>query len=220
MELSNGAYLIIDRTEALTVIDVNTGKFTGEDSLEHTVYCTNILAAHEIARQVKLRNLGGLFVVDFIDMNDERHRLAIVEELEKALREDKSKCKVLPMSKFGLVEFTRKRTGAATYELMQKKCDACGGAGVMRSHENILAEFRARLLSALSQGAAAICADLNFNVANRLAGYEAIKENISTLYPQARVYIVGHRTYREDNMYFRKIDEAHFTLPEGAILLY
>ncbi|MDE7380139.1 MAG: ribonuclease E/G, partial [Clostridia bacterium] len=78
VELSNGAYLVIDRTEALTVIDVNTGKFTGEDSLEHTVYCTNILAAHEIARQVKLRNLGGLFVVDFIDMTNEKHQSAIV----------------------------------------------------------------------------------------------------------------------------------------------
>ncbi len=120
VELSNGAYLIIDRTEALTVIDVNTGKFTGDDSLEHTVYCTNVLATREIARQVKLRNLGGLFVVDFIDMTEENHKKAIVDELERALRADKAKCKVLPMSKFGLVEFTRKRTGVAASELKLK----------------------------------------------------------------------------------------------------
>lgn len=220
VELANGAYLIIDRTEALTVIDVNTGKFTGEDSLEHTVYCTNVLAAREIARQVKLRNMGGLFVVDFIDMTEENHREAIVAELEKALRADKSKCRVLPMSKFGLVEFTRKRTGVAASELMLKNCAACGGAGYIRSHESILAEFRARLLEVLSEGAETVCADLNFDVANRLISYSALKENIAALYPQARIYIIFHRTYREDAMYFRKVNSNNYTLPEGAVLLY
>ena len=220
VELQNGAYLVIDRTEALTVIDVNTGKFTGEDSLEHTVYCTNVLAAHEIARQVKLRNMGGLFVVDFIDMNEEKHKKAIVEELEKMLREDKSKCRVLPMSRFGLVEFTRKRTGVAASELMLKTCDECCGTGFMRSHESILAEFRARLLDMLSKGAAIVCVDLNFDVANHLVSYDALKENIAALYPEARVYIVAHRTYREDTMNFRKVASTGFALPEGTVLLY
>lgn len=220
VELQNGAYLVIDRTEALTVIDVNTGKFTGEDSLEHTVYCTNVLATREIARQVKLRNLGGLFVVDFIDMNEENHKKAIVDELEKALRADKAKCRVLPMSRFGLVEFTRKRTGVAASELMLKKCDACDGAGEMRSDESILAEFRARLLSVLADGADTVCADLNFNIANKLMGYSALKENIAGLYPQARVYITFHRTYRENCMYFRKVSSPNFALPEGTVLLY
>ncbi len=220
VELSNGAYLIIDRTEALTVIDVNTGKFTGEDSLEHTVYCTNVLAAREIARQVKLRNMGGLFVVDFIDMTEENHRVAIVTELEKALRADKSKCRVLPMSKFGLVEFTRKRMGVAASELMLKTCVTCGGAGVMRSHESILAEFRAKLLGTLSQGAETVCVDLNFEIANKLMSYTALKENVAALYPHARVYIIFHRTYREDSMYFRKVNSPSFTLPEGTVLLY
>lgn len=219
VELENGAYLIIDLTEALTVIDVNTGKFTGEDNLEHTVFCTNVLAAREIARQVKLRNMGGLFVVDFIDMTEEKHREAIVEELEKALKKDKSKCRVLPMSRFGLVEFTRKRTGVPASELMTKKCGVCGG-GIMRSHESILAEFRAKLLNVLSQGASTVCVDLNFDVANRLLSYDALKANISELYPHARVYIVSHRTYREDCMYFRRVDNPNFALPEGTVLLY
>lgn len=220
VELANGAYLVIDRTEALTVIDVNTGKFTGEDSLEHTVYCTNVLATREIARQVKLRNLGGLFVVDFIDMAEENHKLAIVEELEKALKADKAKCRVLPMSRFGLVEFTRKRTGVAASELMLKTCPNCDGAGVMRSHESILSEFRARLLEILSDGAANVCVDLNFDVANRLTSYSALKDNVAALYPEARVYIVGHRTYREDAMHFRKVASMGFALPEGTVLLY
>lgn len=220
VELPNGAYLVIDRTEALTAIDVNTGKFTGEDSLEHTVYCTNVLAAQEIARQVKLRNLGGIFVVDFIDMAEENHKKAIVEELEKALRADKSRCKVLPMSKFGLVEFTRKRNGVSIADRMLAPCKSCNGAGLMRTHENILAEFRAKLLSILSEGCVTVCADLNFNVAGALLAHTALKENISALYPEARVYVIAHRTYQETDMYFRKVDVAGYALPEGTVLLY
>lgn len=220
VELANGAYIVIDRTEALTVIDVNTGKFTGDDSLEHTVYCTNVLAAQEIARQVKLRNMGGLFVVDFIDMTEEKHRKAISEELEKALRADKSKCKVLPMSKFGLIEFTRKRTGVAASDIMLKTCACCGGAGVTRSYDNLLAEFRARLLETLYDGAAIVCADINYELADKLMSHTALKKNIAELYPHARVYIVFHRTYRENCMYFRKVDSPSFVLPEGAVLLY
>ncbi len=219
-ELSNGAYIVIDRTEALTVFDVNTGKFTGEDSFEHTVYYTNVLATREIARQVKLRNLGGLFVVDFIDMEEEKHSRAIVEELERALRADGAKCKVLPMSKFGLVEFTRKRTGAMTSEKLLRHCKECDGAGVVRTHESILTEFRAKLLKTLNDGATTVCVDLNFDVANTLAAHRAMKENIAGLYPHARVYIVSHRTYREDMMYFRSVNSTNFALPEGTILLY
>ena len=219
IELKNGAYLVIDRTEALTVIDVNTGKFTGDDSLEQTVYYTNVLATREIARQVKLRNLGGLFVVDFIDMNEENHRKAIVVELEKALH-DKGRCKVLPMSKFGLVEFTRKRTGSPTDDITLKPCKTCGGSGVIRSHEGLLCEFRARLLEMLARGASIVFADLNFDLANTLLSHDAIKKNIAELYPQARVYIISHRTYREDNMYFREIVSPVFSIPDGAVLLY
>lgn len=220
IELKNGAYLVIDRTEALTVIDVNTGKFTGDDSLEQTVYYTNALATREIARIIKLRNLGGLFVVDFIDMTEENHRKAIVEELEKALKRDKGRCKVLPMSKFGLVEFSRKRTGAPTDDITLRTCKTCGGGGVFRSFESILCEFRARLLEMLGRGATTVFADLNFDVANTLMSYEAMKKNIAELYPLARVYVIFHRTYRDDCMYFREIVSPVFSLPDGAVLLY
>lgn len=220
VELENGAYIVIDKTEALTVIDVNTGKFTGEDSLEQTVYYTNLLAAREIARQVKLRDLGGIFVVDFIDMKDEKHCKSLVQELERELKKGKSKCRVMPMSKFGLVEFTRKRTGVAASEIMLKSCKACNGTGEMRSEESVLSEFRAKLLDVLSQGATTVCVDLNFDIANKLSQYTELKENIANLYPQARVYIISHRTYREDSMYFRRVDGPNFSMPEGTVLLY
>ncbi|MGN0804625.1 MAG: Rne/Rng family ribonuclease [Candidatus Coproplasma sp.] len=219
-ELENGAHIVIDRTEALTVIDVNTGKFTGEDSLESTVFATNVLATREIARQIKLRNLGGLFVVDFIDMKEEKHNKAIVQELECALKKDKSRYKVLPMSKFGLVEFTRKRTGTSNYENRTKPCKACDGTGIIRSAESILLEFRARLLQELSKGVSTVCADLNFEIANYILNSKALKENVARLYPQSRVYIIAHRTYRETTMKFRSVDIPNFTLPEGTMLLY
>ena len=220
VELENGTYFVIDKTEALTVIDVNTGKFTGEDSLEQTVYTTNVLAAREIARQVKLRNLGGLFVVDFIDMTNEKHCKAIVDELERALKRDKARIKVLPMSKFGLVEFTRKRTGISADTIMCKSCPTCHGAGWTRSAESILGEVRARLLHLLSTGKSTVCVDLNFSICNALISYKPIIENISALYPMARVYVVAHRTYSEDAMYFRAVEESTFVMPEGTILLY
>ncbi len=220
VELDNGTYLVIEKTEALTVIDVNTGKFTGEDSLEQTVYATNVLAAREIARQVKLRNLGGLFVVDFIDMTDPKHCKAITEELERALKKDKARSKVAPMSGFGLVEFTRRRTGVAADTIMCKECSTCHGAGWTRSAESILGEFRARLLHMLYSGKSTVCADLNYDIANTLCAHKAMIENISSLYPMARIYIVAHRTYAEDCMYFRAVEDVNFSMPEGTVLLY
>ncbi|MGN1372961.1 MAG: Rne/Rng family ribonuclease [Candidatus Coproplasma sp.] len=219
-ELANGAYINIDRTEALTVIDVNTGKYTGENSLEDTVFATNVLATKEIARQVRLRNIGGLFVVDFIDMKEESHKKAIVQELERALKNDKSKCKVLPMSQFGLVEFTRKRTGNGKALGSCAPCEACGGSGMVRSHLSIATEFRAKLLEVLNSGAGTVCCDLNFDIAMFVLNFQELRDDVAELYPQSRVYIVAHRTYKETAMYFRKVDKPGFTMPEGTILLY
>lgn len=154
VELKGGAYLIIERTEALTSIDVNTGGFTGEDSLEYTVYHTNLAAAREIARQVKLRNIGGLFVVDFIDMAEEGHRRALVQELEKALQSDAAPHRVLPMSDFGLVEFTRKRSGAELSSFVIQPCPVCG-YGRDYSNDFYMLLCYSEALKALDGGAAA-----------------------------------------------------------------
>ncbi|MGN1104069.1 MAG: ribonuclease E/G, partial [Candidatus Coproplasma sp.] len=219
-ELANGAYINIDKTEALTVIDVNTGKYTGENSLEETVFATNVLATREIARQVRLRNLGGIFVVDFIDMKEESHKKAIVQELERALKGDKSKCKVLPMSQFGLVEFTRKRSGNGKTLGSAIPCTTCGGSGITRSHLSIATEFRAKLLEVLNSGAGTVCCDLNFDIAMFVLNFTELKNDVAKLYPQSRVYVVAHRTYKETAMYFRKVDKPGFTMPEGTMLLY
>lgn len=218
--LDNGGYLVIEKTEALTVIDVNTGKFTGDDSLEHTVYYTNILAAREIARQVKLRNIGGIVVVDFIDMEDEKHRAAIVEELERALENDKTKCNVLPMSKFGLVEFTRKRTGPSVVSQLTKPCRYCGGAGAAFVPEFILLKMRAHLLDTLSKGNRVVTIDMNAAIAERLFSWKELTDEVAKLYPNARVYVIPHRTYHDDHIIIRAELSNSFPLPSDAIQLY
>ena len=200
VNLDNGGYLIIESTEALTVIDVNTGKFTGEYNLEQTVYYTNVLAAREIARQVKLRNIGGIVVVDFIDMTAAAHNKSIAQELERALKKDGSKCSVAPMSEFGLVEFTRKRTASDSLSLMTVPCRNCRG-GKIKSPRYILMELRARLMSLYADGARKLRADMSAALHAELEGWKELKEELKKLLPEAELYSVPHRSFHDEQLY-------------------
>ncbi|MBP1156581.1 MULTISPECIES: Rne/Rng family ribonuclease [unclassified Paenibacillus] len=127
--LDNGGYLIIDQTEALTVFDVNTGKYTGTIDLERTVFDTNMEAAREIARLLRLRDIGGLIVIDFIDMETENFRQAVLEELNRETRKDRTKTVVVGWTKLGLVELTRKKVRNSKETTAPEPCSACGGSG-------------------------------------------------------------------------------------------
>lgn len=129
VNMPSGGYLFIQQTEALTVIDVNSGKFTSSSTQDETILKTNIEAVHEIARQLRLRNIGGMIIVDFIDMISRADKLAILEELEMALEPDKSKPQVGQLSDLGLVELTRHRQGQSLSEIFTKKCPHCQGSG-------------------------------------------------------------------------------------------
>ena len=129
INLASGAYIYIQPTEALTVIDVNSGKFTSSATQEETILKTNIEAVHEIARQLRLRNIGGMIIIDFIDMLSRANKLAVMEELEIALEPDKAKPQVGQLSDLGLVELTRHRQGQTLEEIFTKKCPHCQGAG-------------------------------------------------------------------------------------------
>ena len=120
--LKSGGYLVIDQTEAMTTIDVNTGGFLGQRNLEETVYRTNLEAAQAVARQLRLRNLGGIIIIDFIDMNDDEHKRQVLRTLEKALTRDHAKTTVYDISPLGLVEMTRKRT---IESLERQLCEPC-----------------------------------------------------------------------------------------------
>lgn len=213
-DLDNGAYLVIERTEALTVIDVNTGKFTGDYNLEQTVYHTNILAAREIARQMRLRNVGGIVVVDFIDMQNAGHKKALVEELERALKSDKAKCVVSPMSRFGLVEFTRKRIGGSPLHLLTKPCRYCREGGYTLSHEFILFGLRAKILSHVAEGARSLRIDMNNEVLAKLLSWEELRKDLQSRVNGAEIYAVPHRTYHEEQFSIRK---DSFEIPPDAV---
>jgi ribonuclease G len=135
--LRSGGYLIFDETEALTVIDVNTGKFVGASSLNETIVKTNTDAASEIARQLRLRDIGGIIVIDFIDMNNQRDKQQVIRSLENALKKDRSRTKISSISNLGLVEMTRKRTGETVSAFMSEPCNYCGGQGKLPSAETI-----------------------------------------------------------------------------------
>ncbi len=129
VNMPSGGYLFIQQTEALTVIDVNSGKFTSSSTQDETILKTNIEAVHEIARQLRLRNIGGMIIIDFIDMLSRADKLAIMEELEIALEPDKAKPQVGQLSDLGLVELTRHRQGQSLAEIFTKRCPHCQGTG-------------------------------------------------------------------------------------------
>ena len=215
-DLENGAYLVIDRCEAMTVIDVNTGSFAGDESLEQTVYYTNVLAAREIARQVKLRNIGGIVVVDFIDMSSEAHNRTVVEELENSLKNYGSKCSVGAMSKFGLVEFTRKREGANPLSLMCKPCDKCRG-GYVKSPQMAVLEARAQLLKLYSEGRKRALLDVSGDTLNSLTGRKEFISDLKSRMPDMEIYLSPHRTYSDEQI---KIHCDKFELSHTTVKLY
>ncbi len=140
--LKCGGYLIIDHTEALTSIDVNTGKYVGSTNLENTVYKTNMDAAREIARQLRLRDIGGIIVVDFIDMEDEKHQQKVLQALEEELNRDRTKANVLGLTRLGLVELTRKKVRQGVDQVMQRECPYCEGRGRVLSEETMSRKVR------------------------------------------------------------------------------
>lgn len=141
--LKSGGYIVIDRTEALTSIDVNTGKFVGTTNLADTVFRTNLEAAREIARQIRLRDIGGIIVVDFIDMEVPEHRQQVLKVLEEAVRTDRTKTNVLGLTQLGLVEMTRKKVRQSLDDVLQRTCPYCDGRGKVLSEETMSRKVRA-----------------------------------------------------------------------------
>lgn len=220
VDLSSGAYLVIDKTEALTAIDVNTGSYTGMDSLEYTVFSTNLLAAHEIARQVRLRNIGGIIIVDFINMELEEHRQAVVNELEDALKADRAKCNVLGMNQFGLVEFTRKKKRKESISLLEKKCPYCQGDGVIFSNDYIILQIRAALLDVFADGYNSAIVDLNVEIMSYILQRGSLSRDVQKIWKDKRIYVIPHKTYHQEYFNVRGDNNLVLDLPDKAKILY
>lgn len=144
--LKSGGFIIIDPCEAFTAIDVNTGRYTGEKELEETVFKTNLEAAEEIAYQLRLRNIGGLIIIDFIDMENPEHQEIVLQTLKEALKKDKAKHSILPISPFGVLQMTRERKRESLYQVFYETCPYCQGEGKVKSKRTIYYEILRRLM--------------------------------------------------------------------------
>lgn len=162
--LNNGGYLVIDPTEALTVIDVNTGKYVGHDNLEDTVLQTNLAAAEEIARQIRLRDIGGIIIIDFIDMSTEENRQQVLQVFEEALKKDRTKTHVVGLTGLGLVEMTRKKVRKRLSSTLLSPCPYCNGTGKVYSASMILARIEKELDQILSGDIRAVLVEVHPSV--------------------------------------------------------
>jgi ribonuclease G len=146
VQLKSGGYLIIDQTEAMTTADVNTGGYVGHRNLEETIFKTNLEAAQAIARQLRLRNLGGIIIIDFIDMQQEEHKRQVLRALEKCLGKDHARTHITEVSSLGLVEMTRKRTRESLEHVLCEACPTCSGRGSLKTAETACYEIFREIL--------------------------------------------------------------------------
>lgn len=190
--LENGAYLVIDQTEALTVIDVNTGKFIGSNNLNETVRLTNVVAAREIARQLRLRNLAGIIVIDFIDMDHEEDRQEVLKAFEEELEKDKVKANVLGFTALGLLEVTRKKVRPSLQEQLQQSCPECEGTRYVDSHETIAMRIKRKILAqAIKASEEALLFAVHPQMASLLIGSGGAHLQAMEEYCKKKLYIKG-----------------------------
>jgi ribonuclease G len=184
--LESGGYIVINQTEALVAIDVNTGRYTGKKALEETILKTNLEAAKEIVRQIRLRDLGGIIVVDFIDMEERKSRQKMMAALDQELRRDRSPSKVLSVNEFGLVILTRKRVRQSLERILCQACPYCTGSGLIKSVTTVCSEIydEVRKLATDMRGHPLLLR-VNPEVARALAGHEAgVLRDLTTLVGQ------------------------------------
>ncbi|MCE9553131.1 MAG: Rne/Rng family ribonuclease [Planctomycetes bacterium] len=204
--LSRGGSIVIDQTEALVAIDVNSGSFRADDNAEESAFQINQLAAREIARQLRLRDLGGVVVNDFIDMRREKHRRGVERALRDAVKRDRARTKILRTSPFGLIEMTRQRIRPSLKRSVYLECPGCTGTGVVKTPESMAIEVVRLLLLATQQNAANVSVTVNDEVATYLNNKK--RREISRLEDEAKVtiQIVGRKDYLPEQFLFNCLD--------------
>ncbi len=219
--LPSGGSIVIDATEAMTVVDVNTGKYVGDSDLESTVLKTNLEAAREIARQVRLRNIGGIIAVDFIDMAEEEHRAAVDKELAEALSEDKQKCRPYPMSELCVTLFTRKRTNNELQTFLLKNCPHCAARkGYVLSDRYIAMCLRSEIVECFLKDYGAAIVDCNREIMRTILRDKMFSADVRGRWKNKRVYLVPHEDWHEEKFTVRGDNARILTLPDNAQILY
>lgn len=218
--LSNGGYLIIDKTEALTVIDVNSGKYVGSAYLEQTVFEVNCQAAREIARQVRLRNIAGIIVIDFIDMEMQQNKQHVLKVLEESVASDRTKCKVLGMSALGLVEMTRKKIRNDISACLEDECPTCHGSGHILSLSSVINNIRTDLSELIAKHKPhTLIVGVNIEVFHKMFS-GVMRRECENEWERVRIYIIADATFKRDDYQFRIENSRIITLPDSAKLLY
>jgi len=204
--LKSGGYLVIDHTEALTSIDVNTGKYVGSTDLADTVFRTNLEAAREIARQLRLRDIGGIIIADFIDMDSESHRRKVLQTLEEHLKRDRTKTYVLGITQLGLVEITRKKAKQSLADALQKPCPYCDGRGRVLSEESVSAKLRREIKAMMRRSdEEAILVEVHPGVAALLIGAGGINLRALENETGKAIYIRGSDNCHIESMVVRAV---------------
>ena len=217
IELKNGGNIVIDYTEALTVIDVNSAKHTGDVDRERTVFETNCEAAREIARQLRLRNVGGMVVIDFIDMQDPLHNEEVVEVLRREAAIDRIRTRVLPMTELGLVQMTRKKTGKEIQSLLLRRCTSCNGFGEVQAPNFLLRKIKARLTDIFGAGpCTAAVVSVNGETFNELTS-----EDWQLTFDKfdGHVYLVIDHSVGKNSFKISATNDRVLSLPDNAYLL-
>lgn len=219
--LKSGGYLIIDKTEALTVIDVNSGKYTGNGTLlEDTVFEVNLEAAVEIARQIRLRNIGGIVVIDFIDMELNEHKEKLLQVLEESLSRDRTKCKVLGMTRLGLVELTRKKVRNDISSYLQDECTMCHGSGRIYSTSSVADRIRTDLMDLFATlNPPAVTVTVNPEVMTKVFT-GAFSKECETIWAGKRIYMIPDERLSREIYRIQAEKDKILTLPDTARLVY
>ena len=221
VEMSNGAYLVIDRTEALTVIDVNTGKYVGQKQLSETIFETNKIAAKEIARQLRLRNLGGIIVVDFIDMDKQEQIDTVMAILKEELAKDRIKTTLIDITPLGLVEITRKKTSSMLGDVMLQPCPYCHGDGYVFSDEHVVTKLKQDLniIFKNPMNTTAII-EVATSVFNKIFAYKLLEKECETIWKEKRIYIVPSQSLHIEKYKIQATNATIIDLPDTAKLLF
>lgn len=221
VELKNGAHIVIDVTEALTVIDVNTSKYVGGRNLEETVFVTNKIAAVEIAKQLRLRNISGIIIVDFIDMNLQEHRQEVLNILEEELKKEKIKSYVVGMTELGLVQITRKKTRNMSEKLLVQECPYCQGNSYIYSNEFLTMQIKHALIHEFKYFKSnVIKLYLNTQVQNHIFSTRAFKEECDTIWRDKIIYLIADPNMHIEKFRIESVNETVIDLPDNARLLY
>lgn len=221
VELPNGGFIVIETGEALTAIDVNTGKFHGNVDHEDTVFKTNMEAAREIARQLRLRNVGGIIVVDFIDMADATHKEQVVEALKREMLFDRTKTRVLPMSDLGLVEMTRKKIGNDLGKTLLTECPACRGNAYTPSSDYLARKIKSRLKRAFTENdLAGALVTVHSSHFEHMFSSGFFTHDCETIWADKRIYMAPSDSLKPQTFTVSGIKTSMMSLPATARLLY